>query len=103
MSKLTQGDSLKIQLGAPEENTLVMHPEEGRKIEIWTQQEELNLFVDQDAFIENDDPYEQVTLSQENDFDKGALQMKNPLKKALGNPDRVQIFRKMNNVFLKPV
>ncbi len=103
MSKLNQGDPLKVHLGAPKKDVLIMHPEEGRKIDILTQQEELNLFLDQDAFVDNGEPHDQITLFQKNALDKGALQMKYTLKKVLGNPNEVKVFRKMNNVLLIPL
>ena len=103
MSELTQGDPLTIHLGAPSDDVLVMNPEEGRKLDIWTQKKELNLYIDRDAFIEAASPYTQVTLSQENNYDKGALQVTKTLKKKMHNTDTVQPYRKLDNIFLKPL
>lgn len=103
MSDLENTDELSVQLGAPSDDVIVMHPEEGRKMDVWTQNEDVDLFTDRDEFIKAGTSERTVTLSQENDFDKGAIQLTNTLKKELGNPDTVKLFLKTNNLFIKPL
>lgn len=101
MTNLLKSDPLTVQLASPDRTTIIMHPNEGRKVELWNQTVELNLYVDLDDFIEANNNYELITLNHRNDTDFGAIQIKNDLKKDLGNPKSVKLFRKQKNIFLK--
>lgn len=103
MAELQNTDPLSVQLGDSSDDRIVMHPEEGRKMDVWTQSEDLKLFTDMDEFIEAGQSSGTITLSQENDFDKGAVRISNSLNKELGNPETVKIFLKESNLFIKPL
>lgn len=103
MSDLKNTDPLSVQLGAQTDDEIVMHPEEGRKMDVWTQSEDVELFTDMEEFIKDGESDGTVTLSQENAFDKGAVRLSNSLKKELGNPETVKLFLKKSNLFIKPL
>lgn len=100
---LVKTGELDVVLGAPDRDTLIMNPHVGRNIELWKQKAPLHLYHDMEDFIEANDNFSEVTIEQENDFEKGSVKIKNTLKKELGQPDTVIIFRKLDNLFLKAV
>ena len=102
MSDLLKSEELTVNLGAPDAETLIMHPNEGRKFDCWESTKEFQLYTEMDEFIHASDQYREITLDQQNDSNKGVIVMKNRLKKELGNPTTVILFRKNNNIFLKP-
>lgn len=99
---LVKTGELKVVLGAPDRDTIIMNPHIGRDIELWKQQAEMHFYQEMDDFIEANGNYSEVTIEQENDFEKGAVRIKNKLNKAIGQPDTVKIFRKLDNLFFKP-
>ncbi|MFB6344313.1 MAG: hypothetical protein ABEK50_00870 [bacterium] len=101
-SELVETDKLHVILGAPDRQTIVINPEVGRKIDLWKQEADMNLYLDMEEFIDASDDCRDITLSQENDFEKGAIRIKNQLKKDLDQPDNLKIYRKLDNIFLKP-
>lgn len=101
-TELLKTDELKVLLGAPDRTVLVFNPKIGRTIDLWKQQTEMNLYLDRNDFIEANENFFEVTINQENDFENGAIQLKNRLKKEIGKPDHVKLFRKINNLYLKP-
>lgn len=103
MSNLQESDELSVQLGAPNEKTIILNPEEGRKLDIWTQEKEFDFYREQNNFIKATDDCTTIKLVQENDFDKGSIRIDNALNKKLENPDSVKLYRKMDNIFLKAV
>lgn len=103
MSELQKSGELTVNLGAPDAETIVMHPNEGRKFDCWETTKEFNLYLDMDEFIHASDEFQELTLEQKNDCDKGVIVIKNSLKKELGNPEALQLFRKSDNIFFKAV
>ncbi|MFB6355940.1 MAG: hypothetical protein ABEJ65_05435 [bacterium] len=101
MGDLEQSDPLTVNLGAPDYNTINCHPNEGKKIDCWESERSFNLYLDMDAFIHAEDDFVEINFEQLNDCDKGVIVIKNQLKKDLGNPEEVKIFRKNDNIFLK--
>lgn len=101
MSDLKKSKKLKVQLGAPNAETIVINPEDGRTIDMWKQNGEFNLYPETEDFIEANENYREVELVQENDFDKTAIQLDKSLHKDLGQPDSLKIIRKLQNIHLK--
>jgi len=101
MGQLVRSDSLDVQLQAPDGQTLVIHPNEGRKFDLWKQNKRFSLYFDRDDFINASDNHQEVTIQQENDCEFGVIHLRNPLYEKLGQPSRVQLFRKNDNIFLK--
>lgn len=100
---LAKTGELSVVLGAPDSDTIIINPHVGREVDLWKQQAEVRLYPEMDDFIEANDEYSDVTIEQENDFEKGSIKIKNKLNKDLGQPEAVKLFRKLNNIFLKPV
>jgi len=101
VGELQQSDPLTVNLGAPDAETIVMHPNEGRKFDCWETTKDFNFYLDMDEFIHASDECREITLDQQNDCDKGVIVIKNSLKKELDNPESLVVFRKNDNVFLK--
>lgn len=95
-------EELQVTLGAPEYETIIMHPNEGQKMGIYEQTEEFFLYTEREDFINATENGFEVTLNHENDFDLGQIQVKNKLNKELGDPDTVKVYRKNSNLFISP-
>ena len=93
---------MKISPQAREEDTFVINSGEGRKIDVMQSEKELRYYQDQEDFINATDNFSDVKLQLKNDFDPGIIMISNKLNKELGDPDQVKMFRKGDNLFLKP-
>ena len=93
---------MKISPQAREEDTFVINSGEGRKIDVMQSEKELRYYRDQEDFINATDNFSDVKLQLKNDFDPGIIMISNKLNKELGDPDQVKMFRKGDNLFLKP-
>ncbi len=94
---------MKIYPQSPEKELLIMNPTEGRKLDIYQSEIDLNLYLSRQEFIKASDDYKEITLQLENDCEHEALLAGNSLKKKLGNPGKVKIFLKNKNLFLKKI
>ncbi len=101
MAELKQSRPLAVYPKSPRREVFIVHPGEGRKLDLLQAEHELNFYADQEDFINATDNYLQITLSQENDCEQQVILLNNELKKELGNPERVKMFRKGENLFLK--
>jgi hypothetical protein len=99
MSKLFQTAPVKIYPQSPKDGLIVMHPGMGRKLDCYQTEYDFNLYTDQEDFINATDNYREVHLHQDNDCEENVLLVKNEIRKELGNPSKVKIFRKNDNLF----
>lgn len=64
---------------------------------------EFNYYKKQEDFIKATDNFTTVELRLDNDFEPGIIRINNQLRKELGEPEEVKIFRKGDNIYLKPL
>lgn len=100
---LVKTGELDVVLGASDRETIITNPHIGREIELWKQQADMHLYLDMDDFIEANENFRDVRIEQENDFERGSVKIKNKLNKEIGQPESVKLFRKLDNLFIKPV
>ncbi len=103
MAELKQSRPLNIYPKSPTREIFIVHPGEGRKLDLLQSEHELDYYLEQEDFINATDNFQQVTLKQENDCEQEVILVNNELKKDLGNPKQVKMFRKGDNIFLKPL
>lgn len=101
MSKLKQSRPLNVYPKSPSRDVFIVHPGEGRKLDLLQSEHKLNYYLEQENFINATDNYREITLQQENDCEQQVILINNELKKNLENPERVKMFRKGDNIFLK--
>ncbi|MGM0381118.1 MAG: hypothetical protein ACQEP7_03960 [bacterium] len=103
MASLKQSRPLNVYPKAPNRNLFIVHPGEGRKLDLLQSEHDLHYYREQDDFINATDNFQEITLQQENDCEQGVILINNELKKDLDNPDQVKMFLKGDNLFLKPL
>jgi len=102
MGELKKTDPLTVRRGSPKYELLTVNPNETISIDFLTTTEEFHLFLDINDFIKDNDNFVLVTITQENNCDRGCLYLHNKLYQDLKAPTQVVICRKNNNIFLKP-
>ena len=103
MDKLKKSLPLDVRVHSESESLFYMHPMMSVPLMILEYEASFNFFADINDFIAGNSNFVNIKLIQPNEWRKGIITIHRELNKKIGEPQRVIIFRKRNNIFLKPV